>query len=100
MVLSPRKVHPISEGADTKDGNRINLFFWTFTTPMNQTPPKKWFFTQFAGVLKILFIKINYYFDLFEGSVLPMLLFLYFQIPQARAISKGQFQKCNSFEHH
>ena len=63
LQLSPRKLHPILEGADTKNGNRKNYSFWTFAARMSQTSPKKLFVTQFAAFFKILFTKINYYFD-------------------------------------
>ena len=61
--LSPCNLHPLLEGADTKNGNRRNYFFLTFAARMNQTSPNKLCFTQFAAFLKTFFAKKNHYFD-------------------------------------
>ena len=59
---------------------------------MAQMPPKKYNFTQFAAFFHFLLIKINYYFVLFEGCVLPILSFLYFKSQLVRACSGAHFQ--------
>ena len=40
-VLSPRKLHPLLEEPDAKNGSWKNYSFWTFAARMNQTPQKK-----------------------------------------------------------
>ena len=39
--VSPRKLHPLLERADTKKGSGKKYSFWTFPAHMNQTSQKK-----------------------------------------------------------
>ena len=92
--LSPHKPHPILEGTDTMNGSQRKPFFLDIcSTHQSDITKQNWFLRNLLLFFKILFTKKNYYFDGFEGCLLPMLLFLYFQIPQARAFSEAHFQK-------
>ena len=62
LILSSRKLHPLLEEKDLKNDRPKTFFFWTLEAHMNQIPPKKHNFTQFAAFFHFLFIKINYYF--------------------------------------
>ena len=54
---------PFWKGRTQKNGNRENYFFSDIYNTYESDTTKKWFFTQFAVFLKILFGKMKYYFD-------------------------------------
>ena len=73
--LSPRKLHPLLEGVDTKNGSRTNYSFWTFAARMNQTSQKNWYLRN-------------------------LLLFLSFCLPKETTILidlNGTFYQCCSY---
>ena len=91
--LSPRKLNPLLEEEDPKPDSPKKDSFWTFARHMTEAPPKKYDFIQFSAFFQFLFTKINYYFVLFRGSLLPILSFLYFKNQLVCAFSGAHFLK-------